>query len=187
MLLLAGADTRVLAALAELLRAHAPVVATGVDTPDAADRAIRAAQDASTPLEACIVAPARVEAAPLEGLRASTWRHTLDTNLTAAVNVARAVGPALGAAGGGSLVFVTWHVAGGAGAHRAHEAAVAGAVCMLARACAAEMGTSGVRVNAVTVPPDALAAAAPAIELLLAPTAAYLTGEVLVPGAAPPR
>lgn len=142
---------------------------------------IRAAVDrAATALGAigaAVVLPGSVPDRPIDRLDDELWRLALDANLTAAMHVTRAVAPRIVEAGGGPLAFVTWRAEPGVG--RSHVAAAAGAVGMLARALAVELGSAGVRSNAVAVPPGRVADAVPALRLLLSAEIGYLTGEVL--------
>lgn len=136
----------------------------------------RAAAEVAPPA-AAVALPSAAPDRPVEQLDEDLWRRTLDGNLTAAMHVARAAAPAIAEAGGGAIAFVTWRVDPGGG--RSHLAAAAGAVGMLARALAVELGPAGVRSNAVAIPPGDVAAAAPTLRLVLSPEAGYLTGEVL--------
>lgn len=88
--------------------------------------------------------------APLPELAPEDWRQTLETNLTSAFLAARYQVPAMRARGGGSLIFTgsfVGHTVGmpGLAAYAAAKAGLLG----LARTLAVELGTDGIRVNAL--------------------------------------
>ena len=88
--------------------------------------------------------------APTGELQPRDWQEVLDVNLTAAFLAARHQAPALQRRGGGSLVFTgsfVGHTAGmpGMSAYAAAKAGLVGLVQCLA----AELGPSGIRVNAL--------------------------------------
>jgi NAD(P)-dependent dehydrogenase (short-subunit alcohol dehydrogenase family) len=87
---------------------------------------------------------------PIADLPETTWRDTVDTNLTAAFLAARHQVPALIARGGGALVFTSSFVGTTAGmpGMAAYAAAKAGVVGLV-KALAAELGPHAIRVNAV--------------------------------------
>jgi len=130
-----------------------------------------------------VVAPAPVAEAGLADLAGPDWQSALSQNLGIAAAVSRAFTPGLAKRPPASIVIVTWRSAPGPGA--VHLAAVAGAVRLFALALAADLGDSGIRVNAVTVAggnlAGSLAGAGPALDLLSSPDAGYLTAEVLDP------
>ena len=130
-----------------------------------------------------IIAPALVARSGLADLAGPDWSSALDRNLGTAAAACRAFAPGLAKRPLASIVLVTWRNASGPGT--VHLAAVAGAVRLFALALAADLGDSGITVNAVTVAEDDLAAAGPAVDLLSSPDAGYLTAEVLTPRSAP--
>jgi NAD(P)-dependent dehydrogenase (short-subunit alcohol dehydrogenase family) len=78
-----------------------------------------------------------------------TWTLLFDLNVRTAVNVCRAVTPAMVAQASGSIVTVASHDArSGRAGHAAYSAAKAG-VARLSESLAAELAGSGVRVNCV--------------------------------------
>lgn len=164
-----------------LTPAGPPSGLTGLVVDLAAPKAVGAALDHAAPtwgpVGAAVALPAPGEARPVHEVDDELWTTTLDANLTAAMHLCRAAGPMLADTGGGAIALVTWR----AGAGRSHLAAAAGAVELLARALAAELGPAGVRVNAVAVRPGEIRRALPTLRLLLSPDAGYLTGEVLTP------
>ncbi len=128
-------------------------------------------------LRGLVVLPAAVPRRPLAELDEALWRRALDANLTRAMELCRVAGPRIAASGGGAIVLAAPEAPAEPG--WAHLAAASGAVTGLARALAAELAGSGVRVNALAVRPGALAASIPVVRLLLSERASYVVGEVV--------
>ena len=86
----------------------------------------------------------------LEGLDLEFWRRTLDVNLTSTMLVTRHAVPHLAASKEGSIVNLA-SLAGRMGGHAGSLAysAVKGAVLTWTRSLARELGSRGIRVNAV--------------------------------------
>ena len=87
---------------------------------------------------------------PVPEMALSTWRETLETNLTSAFLAAKHQIPAMLARGGGSIIFTSTFVGTtvgfpGTAAYAASKAGVIG----LAKVLAAELGARGIRVNAI--------------------------------------
>lgn len=133
------------------------------------------------PLHGLVVLPAQGSPRPLAEIDEPRWRATLDGTLTRAMELCRVGGPRIAASGGGAIVLLT-RSAVDPGA--AHLAAAAGAVEMLGRALAVELGPSGVRVNAIRMTAGGLDDVMPAVRMLLSNHGSYVTGEVLDLGAA---
>jgi NAD(P)-dependent dehydrogenase (short-subunit alcohol dehydrogenase family) len=198
---IAGSDASVVGDLARLVPAASTVVTVVPEQPAAPAAAVLVGgtedgwDQAAAEVERTwgiprmvVIAPAPVARTGLADLAGPDWSSALDRNLGTAAAACRAFAPGLARRPAvlrplASIVLVTWRNAAGPGA--VHLAAVAGAVRLFALALAADLGPSGITVNAVTVPEDDLAAAGPAVELLSSPDAGYLTAEVLTPRSGP--
>jgi NAD(P)-dependent dehydrogenase (short-subunit alcohol dehydrogenase family) len=90
------------------------------------------------------------EMKPLPDLSTEGWHNTLDTNLTSAFLGAKYQVPAMIARGGGSLIFTSSFVGYTVGmpGMTAYAASKAGMIG-LTKALAAELGSKGIRVNAI--------------------------------------
>jgi NAD(P)-dependent dehydrogenase (short-subunit alcohol dehydrogenase family) len=151
-----------------------PSTAAGAET------ALAAVEQAHGPVSCLVMVPAEAPEATVEDLSDAVWGSTLAKNQTAAMHAARAAGGLMRGRGAGRIVLVGWRIDRPAG--WAHLAATSGAIYQLARSLASEVGPYGVTVNAILVPPGALADAAGAVRLLASSDAGYMTGEVLTPG-----
>ena len=195
---LVGSDAGVLAELADAMAAAGPLVVAGptaIGMPEAdparavievdvrsqadLDAAARHVVERWGPPSTLVVAPAPAQHVAFEDLDERTWSEVLDANLGTATRAVRAFGPALVDRGRASVALVVWRPPSGAGA--VAVAAVSGAITLFARSLAADLGASGVTVNAIRVPGDGIAAAASAVALLRSRDAGYLTAEILDP------
>lgn len=154
-----------------------PAVEADLRRPESTAAAFRRVVDTWGSPEAVVVVPPSIVPRPFHEVDPELWESTLDGALTAAMHVCRFAAPALVRAGGGAIALVAWEARPGSGL--AHAAAASGAVHLLARALAVELGPFGVRVNAVSAPAGDVEAAVPAVRLLLSSDAAYVTGEVV--------
>jgi NAD(P)-dependent dehydrogenase (short-subunit alcohol dehydrogenase family) len=198
---IAGSDASVVGDLARLVPPASTVVTVAPEQPAAPaadvlasgtaggwDRAAAEVERTWGTPRMVVIAPAPVARTGLADLAGPDWSSALDRNLGTAAAACRAFAPSLARRPAAvrplaSIVLVTWRNAPGPGA--VHLAAVAGAVRLFALALAADLGPSGITVNAVTVAEDDLAAAGPAVDLLSSPDAGYLTAEVLAPRSGP--
>src|SRR5581483_7701472 len=135
-----------------------PAVEADLRRPESTAAAFRRVVDTWGSPEAVVVVPPSIVPRPFHEVDPELWESTLDGALTAAMHVCRFAAPALVRAGAG---------------------AASGAVHLLARALAVELGPFGVRVNAVSAPAGDVEAAVPAVRLLLSSDAAYVTCEVV--------
>lgn len=78
-----------------------------------------------------------------------SWREVLDTNLDGAFAWTKCAAKKMYAKKSGSIIFVSSVSALVGVAGQANYAASKGALCALARACAAELGAKGIRANAI--------------------------------------
>ena len=99
-------------------------------------------------LDAVVANAADQRLAPLTGQSARSWNEVLATNVTAVAQVVRAAAPSLAAAGGSVVAIASIEAVQPAPDHAAYGASKA-ALVQLVRGAAAELGPSGVRVNAV--------------------------------------
>ena len=79
----------------------------------------------------------------------SSWREVLDTNLDGAFAWTKCAAKKMYAKKSGSIIFVSSVSALVGVAGQANYAASKGALCALAKACAAELGAKGIRANAI--------------------------------------
>jgi len=79
----------------------------------------------------------------------SSWREVLGTNLDGAFAWTKCAAKKMYAKKSGSIIFVSSVSALVGVAGQANYAASKGALCALARACAAELGAKGIRANAI--------------------------------------
>lgn len=137
----------------QIVAAGGQAVAVAGDAKDeaVAKRVVEAAQQHFGGLDIAFNnAGAIGETAPVQDVSLAGWRDVLDTNLTSAFLGAKYQVPAMIARGGGSLVFTGSFVGYSAGmpGMAAYAASKAGLVG-LTQVLAVELGTKGIRVNAI--------------------------------------
>jgi NAD(P)-dependent dehydrogenase (short-subunit alcohol dehydrogenase family) len=139
----------------DLRSAAHTVHAVGVDVADPAQvqATIQRIEREMGPIEAAVCSAGHYAMAPVADITWADWHRMLRVHVGGLLNVCRAVTPGMIRRGGGSVVGVTSELAIGGGGGDAHYAAAKGAVIGLVRSLAAELGPSGVRVNAVAPGP----------------------------------
>jgi len=90
---------------------------------------------------------------PVVEMPIETWDEMIAVNLRSVFLCTRAVLPGMLARGGGSIVNVASQIGFRGGANSAHYAAAKGGVLSFTRSVAREVGTRGVRVNAIAPGP----------------------------------
>lgn len=147
-----GRDAAKLAAAAELLRAEGGKVATAAfDVTDGAAvaEAVARIEAEVGPLDVLVNNAGIHRRAPLLEMTEAQWREVLDTNLTAAFLVARAVAARMTGRGRGKIINVCSVMSEVARPTIANYAAAKGGLKMLTRAMAVEWARHGVQVNAI--------------------------------------
>jgi NAD(P)-dependent dehydrogenase (short-subunit alcohol dehydrogenase family) len=123
----------------------------------AVEAAVARARAAFGAITTLVVCAGVVSAAQVARMTRSEWDEVLDTNLTGAYHVTRAVVPEMVAAGAGRVVFVTGPEARRGFASLSHVAAASWALIGMAKTVALEVAAAGVGVNVICAsPPDSL-------------------------------
>jgi NAD(P)-dependent dehydrogenase (short-subunit alcohol dehydrogenase family) len=134
--------------LAERLGGAASPHAVDVTNPHAVEQAVRAAAEVLGGLDAVVNAAAIALPTPLEALDASSWRATVDTNLSGSFYVSRSAAPILAEGEGGVIVNIGSELSTIGMAGFVHYCAAKAGVVGLTKALAAELAPQ-VRVNVV--------------------------------------
>jgi gluconate 5-dehydrogenase len=130
-------------------RTGARVHAVAFDVTDAAavDAGVRAAEEAAGPLDILVNNAGTILREPMLEVDAADWRALLDTNLTGAFIVGRAVARGMVERGYGKIINVcsvlSWLARPGTGPYAASK----GGLVMLTRSMCAEWGPHGVTAN----------------------------------------
>jgi gluconate 5-dehydrogenase len=147
-----GRDERKLAGAAEGLRAEGAKVATAAfDVTDgaAAAAAVARVEADVAPLDILVNNAGIHRRAPLIEMTEEQWRAVLDTNLTSAFLVARAVAPRMIARGRGKIINICSVMSEVSRPTIANYAAAKGGLKMLTRAMAVEWARHGLQTNAI--------------------------------------
>lgn len=147
-----GRDEKKLAATAAALRAEGMKVALAafdVTDGNAAAAAIARLEADFAPLDILVNNAGIHRRAPLLEMTEEQWRAVLDTNLTSAFLVARAVAPRMIARGRGKIINICSVMSEVSRPTIANYAAAKGGLKMLTRAMAVEWAKHGVQTNAI--------------------------------------
>jgi gluconate 5-dehydrogenase len=151
-LVLNGRDELKLAAAAERLRAEGARVTTAAfDVTDGAAvaRAVEKIEAQFAPIDILINNAGIHRRAPLAEMTEAQWREVLDTNLTSAFLVARAVAPRMIARRTGKIINICSVMSDVTRPTIGNYAAAKGGLKMLTRAMAVEWAKHGVQTNAI--------------------------------------
>jgi gluconate 5-dehydrogenase len=147
-----GRDGKKLAAAAETLRAEGAKVTTAAfDVTDGAAGAdaVGRIEAEFAPIDILVNNAGIHRRAPLAEMTEEQWRAVLDTNLTSAFLVARAVAPRMIARGRGKIINICSVMSEVSRPTIGNYAAAKGGLKMLTRAMAVEWGRHGVQANAI--------------------------------------
>jgi gluconate 5-dehydrogenase len=151
-LVLNGRDQRKLAATAELLVGEGRAVTTSAfDVTDGAAclRAVEAIEGEVGPIEILVNNAGIHRRAPLLEMTEQQWREVIDTNLTSAFLVARAVAPRMIERGRGKIINICSLMSELARPTIANYAAAKGGLKMLTRSMATEWAKHGLQANGI--------------------------------------
>jgi gluconate 5-dehydrogenase len=151
-LVLNGRDAKKLEAAAATLRAGGTRVSTAAfdvtDSTAVADGVGRIEKEFA-PIDILINNAGIHRRAPLLEMTDSQWREVLETNLTSAFFVARAVAPRMIARGGGKIVNICSLMSEAGRPTTGNYAAAKGGLKMLTRAMAVEWAKHGLQINGI--------------------------------------
>ncbi len=147
-----GRDAKKLAAAARTLDAEGAQVAMAafdVTDGEAAMREVEEIEAKFAPIDILVNNAGIQRRAPLAEMTEAQWREVLDTNLTSAFLVARAVAPRMIARGAGKIINITSVIAEVARPTIGNYAAAKGGLKMLTRAMAVEWARHGLQCNGI--------------------------------------
>jgi gluconate 5-dehydrogenase len=147
-----GRDEQKLAAAAGTLRTEgARVIVAPFDVTDggASARAVEKLEAEFAPIDILINNAGIQRRAPLAEMTEEQWRAVIDTNLTSAFLVARAVAPRMIARGAGKIINICSVMAEVSRPTIGNYAAAKGGLKMLTRAMAVEWAKHGLQANAI--------------------------------------
>ena len=147
-----GRDPTKLSAAAEILRAEeARVTTAAFDVTDgaAAQRAVEKVEAEFGVIDILINNAGIQRRAPLAEMTEQQWREVIDTNLTSAFLVARAVAPRMIARGAGKVINICSVMSEVSRPTIANYASAKGGLKMLTRAMAVEWAKHGIQANAI--------------------------------------
>ncbi|HEY1108304.1 MAG TPA: SDR family oxidoreductase [Opitutaceae bacterium] len=151
-LVLNGRDEAKLAATAVALRAEGFTVATAafdVTNGEAAQRAVDHLEAAGHTIDILVNNAGIHRRAPLAEMTEAQWREVIDTNLTSAFLVARAVAPRMIARGRGKIINICSVMVEVSRPTIGNYAASKGGLKMLTRAMAVEWAKHGLQANGI--------------------------------------
>jgi gluconate 5-dehydrogenase len=151
-IVLNGRDEKKLAGAADALRATGARVGTAafdVTSETACAAAIERVEAEFAPLDILVNNAGIQRRAPLEQVEEKVWREVLDTNLTSAFLVARAVAPRMIARRGGKIINICSLMSEVGRATTGPYTAAKGGLKMLTRAMAVEWAKHGMQINAI--------------------------------------
>src|SRR5882724_2238502 len=147
-----GRDAKKLSAAAKALDAEGARVAMAafdVTDGEAAMREVEDIEEKFAPIDILINNAGIQRRAPLAEMTEEQWREVLDTNLTSAFLVARAVAPRMIARGAGKIINIASVIAEVARPTIANYAAAKGGLKMLTKSMAVEWAKHGLQCNAI--------------------------------------
>ena len=128
-------------------RVNSTAVAAGASSAAAIQQAIERVEHEVGPIHILINNAGIHRRAPLADMTEAHWREVLDTNLTGAFLVARAVAPRMIARGSGKIINICSVMSEVSRPTIANYAAAKGGLKMLTRAMAVEWATHGLQCN----------------------------------------
>lgn len=122
-------------------------------SPQSVAEAIRDVEQHLGPVDAVVSAAGHYESIPFTEVTDEQVRRMLHVHLGGFISCARAVLPGMQERGSGSLIAIASELAVGGGDRDSHYATAKGALIGAVRSLAAEVASSGVRVNAIAPGP----------------------------------